>query len=192
MPVPVFVCAIITVAAVIAFYEFVYEPHIAPTVEGLAEDFLANRRAKRQAQHPVPALVTQGSGHGDPGPSGADTKKRSLAREEDSVELQGYNLDEWLNQVHRTTQGTSMRRRVRVIPDTDEGSTLTTIDESFPSLTHTPLTSTHVISNVSSPFTEALSVSTHTPTPTPLLIARTDSDNGSEGSWRRVSRTCRS
>jgi hypothetical protein len=88
-------------------------------------------------------------------------------REEDFIELEGLNLglvDEWRNKVHRTAQGTSVRRRVRVIPETDEGSISTTIDDSFTSLTHTPLAPIHVISNVSSPFTETLSVSTHTPT----------------------------
>jgi hypothetical protein len=56
-----------------------------------------------------------------------------------------------------------MRRRVRVFPDTDEGTISSTIDESFTSLTHTLLSPTHVISNVSSPFTGAPSVSTRTP-----------------------------
>lgn len=110
--------AIATVATVIAFHQFVYEPHIAPAIERWAEDFLAKRRAR----YPAPVLFTLGSGHGDPGPSGADPKKRTLAGEEDSVELQGYKLDEWRSQVHHTTQSMGMRRRVRVIPDTDEGS----------------------------------------------------------------------
>ncbi|KAG1836670.1 hypothetical protein F4604DRAFT_634585 [Suillus subluteus] len=55
-----------------------------------------------------------------------------------------------------------MRRRVGVIPHTDEGSISSTMNESFTSLTHTPLSLTHVISNVSSPFTEAPFVSTRT------------------------------
>lgn len=162
MPAPVAVCvvaAIAGVAAVIAFHEFVYEPHIAPAIERWAEDFLANRRARRRG--PVPLPSTQGSVHGDPVPSGADLRQRTPAGEEDSIELRGFNLDEWRNQVHRTAPGTSMRRRI--IPGTDEGSMSSTIDESFTSLTHTPLAPTHVISNVSSPLSGALSVSTHTP-----------------------------
>ncbi|KAG2091977.1 uncharacterized protein F5147DRAFT_435635 [Suillus discolor] len=164
MPAPVAVCvvaAIAGVAAVIAFHEFVFEPHIAPAIERWAENFLADRRARRRG--PIPLQSTQGSGHGDPGPSGVDLKRRTPAGEEDSVELQGFNLDEWRNQVHRTTPGTGMRRRGGVIPDTDEGSISSTMDESFSSLTHTLLTPTHFISNVSSPFAEALSVSTRTP-----------------------------
>lgn len=162
MPAPVAVCvvaAIAGVAAVIVFYEFVFEPHIAPAIERWAEDFLAKRRARRRG--PVPFPSTRGPGHGDPVPSGADVRQRTPAGEEDSIELRGCNLDEWRNQVHRTTPGT--RRRARVIPDTDEGSMSSAMDESFPSLTHTPLAPTHVISNVSSPLTEALSVSTRTP-----------------------------
>lgn len=166
MPAPVavyVVAAIATVAAAAAFHEFVFEPHIAPAIERWAEDFLAKRRARRGGPVPVPS--TRGSG--DPGPSGSDPRKRSPGRGEDFIELEGLNLgpvDEWRNKVHRTAQDTSVRRRVRVIPDTDEGSISTTIDDSFTSLTHTPLAPTHVISNVSSPLTDTLSVSTRTPT----------------------------
>ncbi|KAG2137058.1 hypothetical protein DEU56DRAFT_354549 [Suillus clintonianus] len=163
MPAPVAVCvvaAIAGVAAVIAFHEFVFEPHIAPAIERWAEDFLAKRRARRRG--PVPSASTRGSGDGHPGPSGADPRKRTPAGDEDSIELQGLDLNAWLNQVHRTAPHTSMRRRATVIHDTDEGSISTTID-SFTSLTHTPLAPTHVISNVSSPFTETLSMSARTP-----------------------------
>ncbi|KAG1738764.1 hypothetical protein EDB19DRAFT_1909171 [Suillus lakei] len=183
MPAPVAVCvvaAIAGVAAVIAFHEFVYEPHIAPAIERWAEDFLANRRARRRG--PVPLPSTRGSGHGDPGLGGADPRNRTPAGEEDPIELQGLNLNEWRNQVHRTVPATGVRRRVRVIPDTDEGSISSTIDESFTSLTHTPLAPTHVISNVSSPFTETLSVSTRTPARTnSRASSRTAKDGEREG-----------
>lgn len=182
MPAPVavyVVAAIAGVAAAVAFHEFVFEPHIAPAIERWAEDFLAKRRARRG--DPVPVPSTRGSGDGDPGPSGADPRKRSPVREEDFIELEGLNLghvDEWRNTVHRTAQGTSVRRRVRVIPETDEGSISTTIDDSFTSLTHTPITPVHVISNVSSPFTETLSVSTRTPT---RAHSRASSHTASDG-----------
>lgn len=167
MPAPVavyVVAAIAGAAALVAFHELVFEPHIAPAMERWAEDFLAKRRARRGGPIIVPS--TRGSGDGDPGPSGADPKKRTPAREEDSIELEGLNLglvDQWRNRVHRTAQDANVRRRVRAIPDTDEGGISTTIDDSFTSLTHTPVAPTHVISNVSSPFTETLSVSTRTP-----------------------------
>ncbi|KAG2149378.1 hypothetical protein DEU56DRAFT_62354 [Suillus clintonianus] len=126
MPAPVavyVVAAIASFAAVYAFHEFVYEPHIAPAIERWAEDFLENRRARRR----VPVASTRGLGDGDLGPRGADPKERTAAREQDSIELEGLNLgpvDEWRNEVHRTAPGTGARRRVRVIPDTDEGKTL--------------------------------------------------------------------
>ncbi|KAG2142762.1 uncharacterized protein EDB93DRAFT_603119 [Suillus bovinus] len=164
MPAPVAVCvvaAIAGVAAVVAFHEFVFEPHIAPAIERWAENFLANRRARHRA--PVLLSSIRGSRNGDTGSSSADPRERTPAAEEDSIELQGFNLDEWRDQVHRTAPGAIMRRRVGVIPDTDEGSICSTMDESFTSLTHTPLTPTHFISNVSSPFAEALSVSARTP-----------------------------
>ncbi|KAG1836002.1 hypothetical protein DFJ58DRAFT_819771 [Suillus subalutaceus] len=179
MPAPVAVCvvaAIAGVAAVIAFHEFVFEPHIAPAIERWAEDFLAKRRARRR--DPVPLSSTRGSGHGDPGPSVAIPRERTPAGEEDSIELRGFNLDEWRNQVHRTAPGTGMRRRVGVIPHTDEGSISSTMNESFTSLTHTPLSLTHVISNVSSPFTEAPFVSTRTPSRT---HSRTSSHTAKDG-----------
>lgn len=182
MPAPVavyVVAAIASVAAAVAFHEFVFEPHIAPAIERWAEDFLAKRRARRGGPIPVPS--TRGSGSGDPGPSGTDPRKRNPAREEDSIELEGLNLglvDEWRNKVHRTAQATSVRRRVRVIPDTDEGSISTTIDDSFTSLTHTPLAPTHVISNISSPLTDTLSVSTRMPT---RAHSRASSHTASDG-----------
>lgn len=179
MPAPVavyVVAAIASFAAVYAFHEFVYEPHIAPAIERWAEDFLENRRARRR----VPVASTRGPGDGDLGPRGADPKERTAAREQDSIELEGLNLgpvDEWRNEVHRTAPGTGARRRVRVIPDTDEGSMSTTIDNSFTSLTYTPLAPTHVISNVSSPFTETLSISTRTPT---RAVSRASSNTASD------------
>ncbi|KAG2158168.1 uncharacterized protein EDB93DRAFT_749467 [Suillus bovinus] len=182
MPAPVAVyvfAAIAGVAAAVAFHEFVYEPHIAPAIERWAEDFLAKRRARSGGPVPVPS--TGRPGNGDPGPRGADPRNRTPARNEDSIELEGLNLglvDEWRNNVHSTAQGTVLRRRVRVIPDTEEGSISTSIDDSFTSLTHTPLAPTHVISNVSSPFTEALSVSTRTPT---RAHSRASSHTASDG-----------
>lgn len=87
---------------------------------------------------------TRGSGDGDPGPRRADPKNRTPAREEDPIELEGLNLglvDEWRNNVHHTAQGTGVRRRVRVIPDT-EGSISTSIDDVF-----LPFPSYRILSN---------------------------------------------
>ncbi|OAX34626.1 hypothetical protein K503DRAFT_429871 [Rhizopogon vinicolor AM-OR11-026] len=190
MPAPVavyVVAAIAGVAAVVAFNEFVFEPHIAPAIERWAEDFLAKRRARRSARGPVPipASSSRGPGNGDSRTTGADARKTTSAAADDSIELEGLNLDEWRNDVHRNAPGTGMRRRPRVVPDTDEGSLITTIDESFTTLSHTPLAPTHVISNVSSPFTETLSISAPTPVRScthSSSSSRTASDDQREGS----------
>jgi hypothetical protein len=94
---------------------------------------------------------TGGSGNGDPSPSGADSKNRTPAREDDSIELEGLNLglvDEWRNKVHSTAQGTSVRRRVRTIPETDEGSMSTTIDDVF-----SPFPSYRTLTNTNQTYT---------------------------------------
>ncbi|KAI5987748.1 hypothetical protein F5J12DRAFT_866725 [Pisolithus orientalis] len=49
----VVVAVVAGVAALAAFHHFVYEPHIAPTLEAWAEDFVARRRAARGAV-PIP------------------------------------------------------------------------------------------------------------------------------------------
>ncbi|KAG1736418.1 uncharacterized protein EDB91DRAFT_504891 [Suillus paluster] len=132
MPAPVavyVVAAIASVAAVLAFKEFVFEPHIAPAIERWVDErrARANERARRRGPVPVPA--TRRSGDGEPGPSGVAPRKRTSVTQGDSIELDGLNLDEWRNDVHRTATSTGLRRRGRVIPDTDEGSISTTIDE---------------------------------------------------------------
>ncbi|KAG1797572.1 uncharacterized protein BJ212DRAFT_1405906 [Suillus subaureus] len=152
MPAPV--VAVCVGAAIAGVAAFVFEPHIAPAIERWAEDFLAKRRARRRG--PVPFPSTRGSGHGDPGPSGANPRKEPLQEKKILSNYKASISIEWRNQVYHTAPGT-------VIPDTDEGSISNTMNESITSLTHTPLSPTHFISNVSSPIMEAHSVSTRTP-----------------------------
>lgn len=103
-----------------------FEPHIAPTIERWAEDFLEKRRARR-GDVSVPVSSTRGPGNGDSrGSTGADVKKKTPAGE-DSIQLE--DLHEWRNEVHRNASATGVRRRTRVVPDTDEGNISTTIDE---------------------------------------------------------------
>ncbi|KAG2361262.1 hypothetical protein BDR07DRAFT_1486139 [Suillus spraguei] len=140
MPVPVMVCvftAIATVATVIAFHQVIF--FLISSSFVLNSNTTLFSSSMNPTLHP-PSSVGQRTSSPNveldillltihsrvwawrPRPSGADLKKRTLAGEEDSVELQGYKLDEWRSQVHHTTQSMGMRRRVRVIPDTDEGS----------------------------------------------------------------------
>jgi hypothetical protein len=108
------------------------------------------RRARRRCRDPVsiPASSIRGPGNGDPRTTSADARRRTSAGDDhieleglnldewrntsagdDRIELEGLNLDEWRNDVHRNAPGTGMRRRPRVVPDTDEGSIITTLDE---------------------------------------------------------------
>ncbi|KAF9235206.1 hypothetical protein BU15DRAFT_65042 [Melanogaster broomeanus] len=165
------VAAIAGVAAVLAFKEFVYEPHIAPALESWAENFLERRRtARNRRASAVPvsrrdrrnsssssSQSNQGSlsRHGRERPSG----QNDLAAE--SYELEGLvarEVDEWRNEVLRSQEITreGLRKRGTARPrdefDSFDGMTMS-FDESFTSLSRTPLAPTHIISNVSSPTT---------------------------------------
>ncbi|GLB34337.1 hypothetical protein LshimejAT787_0112210 [Lyophyllum shimeji] len=107
MPAPaVYILAIVgTIAAGIAFKEFVYEPHIAPKVEQWAEEFVARRRARRrQGAGAVPVLAPS---------SGRDEVvkgKRSDSDDEgdhsrQSIELENLlakEVREWRSEVDRS------------------------------------------------------------------------------------------
>ncbi|KAL4063481.1 hypothetical protein V8B97DRAFT_1876821 [Scleroderma yunnanense] len=79
----------------------------------------------------------------------------------ESYELEGLvarEVDEWRNEVRRSQNERGLRRRRglglggrRSASDVEYDMLSTTMDESFATLTHTPLTPTHVISNISSP-----------------------------------------
>jgi len=96
-------------------------------MERWAEEFVANRRARRARRRDpisIPVHSTGGPGNGDD--QGSTGGKRTLAGD-NSIQLEP--IDEWRNDVHRSVPGTGVRRRTRVAPDTDEGSISTTIDD---------------------------------------------------------------
>ncbi|KAF8139030.1 hypothetical protein EV363DRAFT_556075 [Boletus edulis] len=177
------VAAVMGVAAVFAFKEFVYEPHIAPTIEAWAEDFLERRRAARERRaSAVPvrtsrrrnsssSSVSSLQGNHPQRDEGEGERARGL-NDLDAFELEALasrEVDEWRNEVLRSQElakdGLRKRRTSRLKNDFDGfESTSTTLDESFASLTHTPLASTHVISNVSSPITPSTVSLPQTPT----------------------------
>ncbi|KAF9231686.1 hypothetical protein BU15DRAFT_82098 [Melanogaster broomeanus] len=127
-PVAVYVVAAITgVAAVLAFKELIYEPHIAPALESWAENFLERRRtARNRRASAVPvsrrdhrnsspsssssSQSNQGSPsrHGRERPSGQDDLEGLVARE----------VDEWRNEVLRSQEITreGLRKRATVRP----------------------------------------------------------------------------
>ncbi|KAF8555543.1 hypothetical protein OG21DRAFT_1483791 [Imleria badia] len=177
--------AVVGVAAVFAFKEFVYEPHIAPTLEAWAEDFLERRRAARSRRaSAVPVRSSRrrnSSASSDSRPHDNDPQ-RDLGQSErvlgphdfsvDGFELEALasrEVDDWRNEVLRSQERTRdglRNRRTNRLRDEFDGfdSVSTTLDESFASLTHTPLASTHVISNVSSPMTPSVVSLPQTPT----------------------------
>ncbi|KAL4245843.1 hypothetical protein ABKN59_001598 [Abortiporus biennis] len=61
MPGPVVYVAVVigTVAAALAFHEFIYEPHIAPKVEAWAESFIERRRRQRENRNGPIAVPVQ-------------------------------------------------------------------------------------------------------------------------------------
>ncbi|KAI1795054.1 hypothetical protein LXA43DRAFT_1072153 [Ganoderma leucocontextum] len=101
--------AIVGVAAVIAFHQFVYEPVIAPKLETWAENFVEKRKQKRQQQqkqkqrqNPVPAQPV--NAHSDESKSARSTgdKKRADDANGMSIELERLaerERDEWRHSV---------------------------------------------------------------------------------------------
>ncbi|KAH0840328.1 hypothetical protein J3R83DRAFT_1344 [Lanmaoa asiatica] len=174
-PVAVYVvAAVVGVAAVFAFKEFIYEPHIAPKFEAWAEDFLERRRAarsRRASAVPVRASRRRDSSSSSDSSHPNNNLQRDRGMNDrapgpDNFSVDGFELealvsrevDEWRNEVLRSQERTRdglRNRRTGLLRDNFDGfdSTSTTLDESFTSLTHTPLPSTHVISNLSSPIT---------------------------------------
>ncbi|KAH9919698.1 uncharacterized protein B0H18DRAFT_1122342 [Fomitopsis serialis] len=68
--------AIAVVASVVAFKEFVYEPHIAPKLEAWAESFVDNRRRQRaRRQGPISAQPVHE--HGDENTTRRSTRSRN-------------------------------------------------------------------------------------------------------------------
>ncbi|EPQ58855.1 hypothetical protein GLOTRDRAFT_135876 [Gloeophyllum trabeum ATCC 11539] len=131
-----------TVAAVVAFKEFVYEPHIAPKVEAWAESYLARRRARRR-QRQGPALAQPYSAdEGEAGPShprrSFELGKGSDADDRTSIELEklvAKEVDEWRNGVERSQS--ELRQR--------HNRNASALDESNISIPFAPMSPTHVI-----------------------------------------------
>ncbi|KAJ7599090.1 hypothetical protein C8J56DRAFT_1039962 [Mycena floridula] len=105
----VYILAVVgTVAASLAFVEFVYEPHIAPKVEEWAHNFIAKREARRrQRAGPVPVSVAVSSAHDD----GNDDDKPSFELEK----LVSREVLEWRGQVSRST--TLRQRRAPLLDE---------------------------------------------------------------------------
>ncbi|KAH7910327.1 hypothetical protein BJ138DRAFT_980962, partial [Hygrophoropsis aurantiaca] len=97
MPAPAIVGAYVVAAiagtvAIVAFKEFVYETHIAPVIERWAEEFVAERQARRRRSSPVAMEVSA-----DTRP---DTNSKHNNDDAEAFELEGLvarEVDEWRN-----------------------------------------------------------------------------------------------
>ncbi|KAJ7154333.1 hypothetical protein C8R43DRAFT_1000870 [Mycena crocata] len=161
-PVAVYVLAAVgTIAASLAFKEFVYEPHIAPRVERWAEEFLEKRRmkkAQRAQRNAVAVPSTTGDAAGD-----ADIKS--------TYELESLVANEvrqWRTQVDVSRgEGSGLRHRKNV----GSSTTGSALDESNIIIPYSPLMPTHVLFDptdgltVASSPTSTISSRVHTPSP---------------------------
>ncbi|KAJ7331081.1 hypothetical protein DFH08DRAFT_311521 [Mycena albidolilacea] len=182
MPAPAVAAAYVfavvgTVAAGVAFKEFVYEPHIAPRVERWAEDFLAKRRARKaqraeKGKRAVPVPSTNG-GAG----VGGGAEDGDLDADKSTYELETLVADEvhqWRTQVDVSRghgSGSGLRHRKNV-----GSSAASTLDESNILIPYDTLTPTHVLfdptdgfSAVASSPTSTSTMSSRVPTPGPSL-----------------------
>ncbi|KAJ7075605.1 hypothetical protein B0H15DRAFT_934634 [Mycena belliarum] len=169
MPAPVAVgiyvlAAIGSVAAGLAFKEFVYEPHIAPRVERWAEEFLANRRARKMqragfAAVPVPSHSGKHSdyGHGD-GREDTEADARSTYELESLV---ANEVRSWRAQVDAGRgEGSGLRHR--------KNGSMTALDESNIIIPYSPMTPTHVLFDPA----EAMSLAASSPVSTSTMSSR--------------------
>ncbi|KIY68413.1 hypothetical protein CYLTODRAFT_489789 [Cylindrobasidium torrendii FP15055 ss-10] len=118
MPAPAVyaLAAIGTVAAVLAFKEFVYEPHLAPKVDQWIEEIRAKRRARqrqRQFERPVEVQFPfDKKSRSDDGSSDGDDKAGGSAFElEKLVSPVAQEVREWRNEVDRSQSSTLRQRR---------------------------------------------------------------------------------
>ncbi|KAJ6617388.1 hypothetical protein B0H10DRAFT_1878336 [Mycena sp. CBHHK59/15] len=170
MPAPaaVYALAIVgSIAAGLAFKEFVYEPHIAPRIERWAEEFLAKRKARRMQRAGLSAVPVSSAGGlrstseppNEGGNDGATYGGQSVDKSTFELEtLVANEVRQWRSQVDvNRGEGSGLRYRKNVGSSTTTGSTL---DESNILIPYSLLTPTHVLFDPA----EALSASSPTST----------------------------
>ncbi|CCM00475.1 uncharacterized protein FIBRA_02508 [Fibroporia radiculosa] len=158
MPAPAaiyIVGAVSVIAAVFAFKEFVYEPHIAPRIEVWAESFVERRRRQRQQRHgpTLASPVNEGGNENRPRRSANPTGDHRPATPSDdlSVELNQFSVHQ---QTGRSDGQTSGGLRLR--------PTAAVMEESNLFIPFTPITPTRALSDSS------ISSSPRSPTHEPL------------------------
>ncbi|KAJ6530676.1 hypothetical protein B0H19DRAFT_1191758 [Mycena capillaripes] len=164
MPAPVAVgvyvlAAVGSVAAGLAFKEFVYEPHIAPRVERWAEEFLAKRRAKKMRKAGLAAVPVSANAGGDAGTDAGDADN-SIKSTYELESLVANEVRQWRSQVDvGRGEGTSTLRHRRNV---GSSSTMSALDESNIIIPYDAMTPTHILFDPA----DGLSVSASSPTST--------------------------
>jgi len=154
MPPPaIYILAVVgTIAAGVAFKEFVYEPHIAPKIEQWAEEFLAKRQARRRQRSGAVAVAASRRGHTDENPSRRRGKlSDSVDEERRSIELENLiakEVREWRSEVDRS-QVQKLRHRNNAAPS----SSRNVLDESTHDIPFVPISPTHIVYDSSEPST---------------------------------------
>lgn len=157
MPAPaVYILAIVgTIAAGIAFKEFVYEPHIAPKIEQWAEEFVAKRQARRRHRAGAIPVAVSGYDLTDENVS-RRRSKRSDSGDEENEESQSIELEhliakevrEWRSEVDRS-QVHKLRHRNNAV----SSSSRHVLDESTHEIPFIPMSPMHIIYDPTEPST---------------------------------------
>ncbi|KAF8076967.1 hypothetical protein FPV67DRAFT_440652 [Lyophyllum atratum] len=170
MPAPaVYILAIVgTIAAGLAFKEFVYEPHIAPKVEQWAEEFIARRQARRRQRAGGVAVpvrqrerdeTTLRSKRSDSGEEG-DERRQSIELEN----LIAKEVREWRSEVDRS----QLRHRGTARGPSRSQGTLSSCESTARPLV-IPMSPTHVLVDPSIPSTPSSTLPSVQPSPSPRV-----------------------
>lgn len=123
---------------ILSCVQFVYEPHIAPKIEQWAEDFVAQRQARRRQRASLGATLVAVSAHDitDENLSRRRGKRSDFGDEENqerqSIELEDLiskEVQEWRSEVDRS-QVNKLRYRNNAVPSTSRH----VLDEVRPSI----------------------------------------------------------
>ncbi|THG97677.1 hypothetical protein EW026_g4374 [Hermanssonia centrifuga] len=133
----VVVAALGTVAAVLAFKEFVYDPHIAPQFDAWSNAIVEHRRrnrARRRGPVAVPSM-SEASNPSPPRTGAVPDKKGSDDDDSMSIELEDLVAKEVAEWKSPNAQGTLRHRKTKSSNVLDESNVFVPYDPISPTLT---------------------------------------------------------
>ncbi|KAF8917900.1 hypothetical protein CPB85DRAFT_1283864 [Mucidula mucida] len=187
MPAPaVYVLAVVgTVAAGIAFKEFVYEPHIAPKLEKWAQEFLSRRRERKRLREAAisVSLPFPGGRSGKRSDDGSDDDDKSAFELEKLVSHVSEEVREWRNEVDRSQSSTLRQRKNVAEPSTLDQVCFIAVGwcpdyneiQSNISIPYVPMAPTHVIFDAAA--TPTSTIASRAPSPLHLSGSRETFDS---------------